>query len=69
MKAFALLALAGCAAADFEERPLATLPEVANVVVPVAFSRDGRHAAYVLRSPDGDRAARGERSGQPFEVI
>lgn len=69
-----LLAAAGCVARpagtpEFEERLLITLIDHANVLVPVAFSRDGRHAAVVLRTPEGDRAILDDRWGRPFELI
>ena len=51
-----LLLLASCRSAPqgFEEALLLTLPEDSNVLVPVAFSQDGRRAAYAARRPQGD---------------
>ncbi len=70
------LALAGCVAApaarqdpDFRERLLATIPEGVRVDVPIAFSRDGRHAAYVARRGDLSRAVLGAWEGKPYQVI
>ncbi len=62
------LALAGCLSGPaFRERLLATIPE--GVVVPIAFSRDGRHAAWVERAGEGFRAVRGEWKGKPYKVL
>lgn len=70
------LALAGCVAAadpgqepNFRERLLATIPEGVRVDVPIAFSRDGRHAAYVARRGDLSRAVLGAWEGKPYQVI
>ena len=51
-----LLLLSSCRSAPegFEEALLLTLPEDSNVLVPVAFSQDGRRAAYAARQPQGD---------------
>lgn len=49
-----LIASCGTAPRGFRESLLLTLPEDANVLVPVAFSRDGRRAAYAARQPQGD---------------
>jgi hypothetical protein len=72
MKAIALIALAGCAVVRgpaFEERRLAAIPEGAESLVPVAYSADGRTCAYVLRTPEGDRAVSGEWKSKPFDVV
>jgi len=64
------LALAGCLSRPaFRERLLATIPEGVDVVVPIAFSRDGRQVAWVERSPEGCRAVRGEWKGKPYKVL
>jgi hypothetical protein len=60
--AFALV-LAACgelpSPAPFTEHLIATIPEGVDVVVPIAFSRDGLQAAYVARTPEGCWAVRG----------
>ena len=55
--------------AEFRERLLATLPDDVRVIVPVAFSEDGRHAAYVERRGDVSRVVRGNWEGKPFQVL
>ncbi len=53
----------------FQERLLATIPEDARVVVPVAFSRDGRNAAWVMRQGEMSRAVCGAWKGEPYGVV
>lgn len=67
--------LSGCADGPaggdpaFRERLLATIPEDARVVVPVAFSADGRNAAWVEQRDDASRAVCGGWKGRPFSVV
>lgn len=67
--------LCGCVAgpADgdlaFRERLLATIPEDARIVVPVAFSVDGRSAAWVDRRDGTSRAVCGAWKGRPYGVV
>ena len=68
--------LASCAApaprenvSSFEDRLLAVLPEGADDRTGVAFSRDGRHVAYVERSPDGCRAVNGSWRSPPLDAL
>ena len=62
-----IAALGGCAASEpFQERLLATLADDVRVNVPVAFSADGRRAAWVERRGDSCRAVRGDRAGKPY---
>lgn len=64
-----VLLAAGCGPsrqeAPFEEALLAVLPEDANVLVPVAFSRDGHRAAYVARQAAGDDVVSCLEKGSP----
>lgn len=53
----------------FEERLLATIPEDVEVFVPIAFSRDGRVAAYVAQSSDGTWAVRGSWKSRRLDAI
>ena len=48
---------------------LDTIPPGVNVVVPVAYSRDGQRAAYVARTPDGDYAVCADWRGKTYTVI
>jgi hypothetical protein len=63
--------VAGPAAGDpaFQEHLLATIPEDTRVIVPVAFSRDGRNAAWVNRPGDMSCAVRGEWKSKPYGVV
>lgn len=69
------LVLAGCVAGRagedpaFRERLLATVAEDAGVVVPAAFSADGRKAAWVMRRDGMSRAVCGAWMGNPFGVV
>lgn len=69
------LVLGGCLALPtdgdpaFRERLLATIPEDARVVVPVAFSVDGRKAAWVQQRGGTSRAVCGEWQGKPYGVV
>ena len=71
----ALLLVAACASLPVdgnlarEARLLDTIPPGVNVVVPVAYSRDGHRAAYVGRTPDGDYAVCGDWRGKTYTVI
>lgn len=62
------LAAAGCAQ-HAGERLLATIPADVTIIVPPAFSRDGRHACFVARAGGTDRVMRGDRSGPAYELI
>jgi len=53
----------------FEERLLATIPEGVEVFVPIAFSRDGRVAAYVAGTPEGYWAVRGIWKSRRLDAI
>jgi hypothetical protein len=64
-----LLALSGCGAPEFRERLLAVLPEDVRVTVPVAFTTDGRQAAWVERTDGACRAVRGAWRSHEFPVI
>jgi len=71
-----LLAHAACSAlpgdrggAYFEDRLLDTIPEGVNINVPVAYSRDGRRAAYAARTPEGDYAVCGGWKGKTYTVV
>jgi hypothetical protein len=65
-----LLAIVGCVSAPVtEERLLDMIPAGVNVIVPVAYSRDGRRAAYVARTQEGDRVVCGEWTGSPRVVV
>jgi hypothetical protein len=67
--------LAGCVAgpADgdpaFQERLLATIPEDVRVVVPVAFSVDGRNAAWVKRPGETSLAVCGAWKSKPYGAL
>ncbi len=69
------LLLAGCVplsprnAPASEDRLIDTITEGVNVNVPVAFSRDGRRAAYAARTPDGDYAVCGGWKGRTYAVV
>jgi hypothetical protein len=68
-----LLALAGCGptprGSEFRDRLLAVIPEQSRVTVPVAFSRDGRHAAYVERIGTAFRAVRNGWKSPEYRYI
>ncbi len=71
-----LLLLAGCSPLPvtgnltaFEARLLDTIPAGSNVVVPVAYGREGQSAAYVARTPAGDFAVCGDWRGKTYTVI
>jgi hypothetical protein len=66
-----ILFLAGCAGADasFEERRLAVIRDDARVIVPVSFSQDGRHAAYVEQRGDGCRVVTGSQTSKPYGAL
>ena len=66
-----LLALAGCAGADpsFRERRLATIAEDARVQVPVSFSQDGRHAAYVERRDESSRVVKAKADPRNYALL
>ncbi|HEY3226148.1 MAG TPA: hypothetical protein VGK61_04010 [Planctomycetota bacterium] len=53
----------------FEERLLATIPEGVEVFVPIAFSRDGRQAAYVAQTSGGYWAVRGSWKSRRLDAI
>ena len=55
--------------ADFKDRLLATLPEDARVIVPVAFSADGRRAAYVEQRDGSCRVVCGPHQGKAFGAL
>jgi len=65
------VALSGCVSgpAAFSERLLATMPEDSRTVVPVAFSPDGRSAAWVEHGKEGCRAVCGEWKGKPYDLV
>jgi hypothetical protein len=70
MRGLSILLLAGCAApSEFRDRLLATLPEDVRVDVPVAFSLDGRRAAYVERASGVSRVVHDGRKERPFEIV
>jgi len=56
-------------ATGFQDRLLATIPVGVDVTVPVAFSRDGRHAAYVAHRGEESRAVLGDWRGKPYSVL
>ena len=64
-----MLALAGCSTPEFRERLLAVIPEEIRVTVPVAYSADGRHAAFVERTDGASRAVRGAWKSNAFPVV
>jgi hypothetical protein len=65
-----VLLLWGCAGQDaFQERVLGTLPEDTRVIVPVAFSSDGKTAAWVEQRGNQCRAVCGDRKQQPYGVV
>jgi len=53
----------------FHDRLIATIPDGADVEVPIAFSRDGRHAAFVARTADGCRAVRGTWKSERLDAL
>lgn len=53
----------------FESRLLAVIPEDLNVIVPPAFSRDGRLAAYAARGGGVDRVVRDGRPGPAYDFV
>jgi hypothetical protein len=53
----------------FDEQLLATIPEGVEVLVPIAFSRDGRQAAYVAQTPGGTWAVRGSWKSRRLDAI
>lgn len=63
------LLLTGCASGAFRDRLLATLPEDVRVDVPVAFSQDGRRAAYVERASGFSRVVHDGSKARPFDLI
>jgi hypothetical protein len=65
------MCLSGCVAgpSPFHERLLATMPEDSRTVVPVAFSPDGRSAAWVEHGNEGCRAVCGEWKGKPYGLV
>lgn len=65
-----LTLILGCAsAAPFEERRLGAIPEGARIDVPVAFSTDGRHAAWVEKRSDACRMVFGGHAGKPYGLL
>ncbi len=58
-----LLALCGCTA---DGRLLGTISGDARVLVPVAFSQDGRRAAWVERVDGGSRVVHGATRGKLY---
>jgi hypothetical protein len=71
-----LLVLAACAApapagplAIVASRRLDTIPEGVNVVLPPAYSRDGRRVAYVAWTQDGAYAVCGDWRGKTYAVV
>lgn len=62
--------LAACSRpADFQERHLAMIPEGVDVFVPVAFSPNGRTAAYVAQSENGAWVVRGSWKSRRLDAI
>jgi hypothetical protein len=63
--------LAGCASseASFQEKRLAIIPQDARVIVPVSFSRDGRHAAYVEQRDGTCRTVCGAKTGKTYGIV
>jgi hypothetical protein len=53
----------------FQERILASIPEGAELVPPIAFSQDGREAAYIVKSPEGYRAVRGPWKSRRLDAL
>ena len=68
-----LLALTGCHTApreaEFRDHLLAVIPEQSRVTVPAAFSRDGRHAAYVERVDGAFHAVRDGWKSPDYKYI
>ncbi len=61
-----LLALGGCAAGG---ELLGTLSDDARVLVPVAFSLDGRRAAWVERVDGASRVVHGAKRGKAYGIL
>lgn len=67
-----ILAAAGCAGGegrDFRGRHLGTISDDARVIVPIAFSTDGKTAAWVERRGDECRAVCGDRKEKAYGVV
>lgn len=52
-----------------ERRLLATIPADVNVVIPAAYSRDGRHAAYVAQTTTGAFAVCDDWASRTYAVV
>lgn len=66
IRTLALLALCGCAA---DGRLLGTISGDARVLVPVAFSLDGRKAAWIERVEGTCRVVHGAKTGKAFRSL
>jgi len=55
--------------APFKERVLGRVPEGFELVPPVAFSRDGREAAFIIKSPEGCRVVRGSWKSRRLDAL
>lgn len=62
-----LVLLASCAGG--QDRPLATIPEGVELIMPPAFTPDGRHVAYIIRTGEDCRVVRGDWQSRRLDAI